>query len=74
MRRFFIRAGHIAGVEMLADLPDQDAIARAHLLFSERKALFEGFEVWDRARVVLQLPSSAEKPEARQPRSPAPGR
>ena len=33
----FVRAGHIAGVEMLTGLSDEDAIVKAHLLFSERK-------------------------------------
>jgi hypothetical protein len=44
-----MRAGHVAGVEMLAGLSDQDAIANAHLLFSERESRFDGFEVWDGA-------------------------
>jgi hypothetical protein len=47
-----MRAGHIAGVE--ADhLSDQDPIAEADLLFSERRGLFDGFEVWDGDRVIL---------------------
>ena len=36
MRCFFVRAGRIVGVEMLTGLSDEDAIAKAHLLFSER--------------------------------------
>ena len=45
MRCFFLRAGHIAAVEMLRDLSDQEAIAKAHkLFFLERRGQFEGFE------------------------------
>ena len=47
MRCYFVRAGHIAAVEMLTGLSDKDAIAKAHSLFSERKTQFDGFEVWD---------------------------
>jgi hypothetical protein len=55
MHCFFMRAGHIAGLSVsLAGLSDQDAIARAHLLYSERTAGFDGFEVWDRARMVIR--------------------
>ena len=42
MRCYFIRGGHIADVDKLADFSDEEAIARAHALFSERKDLFEG--------------------------------
>jgi hypothetical protein len=31
MRCFFLREGHIAAVEMLPDLSDQEAIAKAHM-------------------------------------------
>jgi hypothetical protein len=57
---YFLRDGQIAGVEMLPlGLSDEDAITRAHTLCSKRKGPFDGFEVWDRARLVW-LPSSAE--------------
>jgi hypothetical protein len=46
----------------MTGLSDQDAIAKAHLLFLERGAGFDGFEVWDRARMVIRHPCpSAEK-------------
>ena len=42
------------GVEMLPlGLSDQDAIASARTLPSNRKDPFDGFEVWDRDRVVI---------------------
>jgi hypothetical protein len=54
---FFLRAGHIAAVEMLPDLSDQEAIAKAHkLFFLDRRGQFEGFELWDRTRVVFRHP------------------
>jgi hypothetical protein len=57
---YFLRDGHIAGVEMLPlGLSDEDAITRAHTLSSKRKGPFDGFEVWERARLVW-LPTSAE--------------
>jgi hypothetical protein len=55
---YFLRDGHIAGVEMLPlGLSDQDAITRAHTLSSKRKGPFDGFEVSDHARFVW-LPSA----------------
>jgi hypothetical protein len=57
MRCFFLREGHIAAVEMLPDLSDQEAIAKAHkLFFLDRRGQFEGFELWDRTRVVFRHP------------------
>jgi hypothetical protein len=52
MRCYFMRAGHIVGVELLDGLSDAEACERAHVLFSERKDRVEGFEVWERDRVV----------------------
>jgi hypothetical protein len=57
---YFLRDGRIAGVEMLPPgLSDEDAITRAHTLCSKRTGPFDGYEVWDRARLVW-LPPSAE--------------
>jgi hypothetical protein len=58
MRCYFTLGGHIAAVEELPDLSDDEAIAKAHALFSERKHIFEGFELWDLARVVARYPES----------------
>jgi hypothetical protein len=60
---YFLRDGHIVGVEMLPlGLSDQDAITRAHTLSSKRKGPLDGFEAWHRNRMVfrLQAPPSAE--------------
>jgi hypothetical protein len=57
MRCYFTRGGHIAAVEELPDLSDE-AIAKAHALFAERKHIFEGFELWDLARVIARYPES----------------
>jgi hypothetical protein len=59
MRCYFMRDGHIEAVEELPGLSDEQAIEKAHALFSERKHLFEGFEVWDRTRVLIRHPESA---------------
>jgi hypothetical protein len=56
MRCYFIRCGHIADVDKLAEFSGDVAIAKAHALFSERKDLFEGFELWDCARVLIGHP------------------
>ena len=56
MRCYFMRGGHIEAVEELGGLSDGEAIAKAHSLFSQRKLLFEGFELWDRARVLIRYP------------------
>ena len=56
MRCYFMRGGHIEAVEELPGLADEDAIAKAHALFAERKHLFEGFELWERARVLIRHP------------------
>ena len=70
MRCYFLRGGRIAGVEILPlGLSDEDAIARAHTLSSKRKDLFDGFEVWDRARFVFRSPPSAGMLGADPPRA-----
>ncbi len=53
---YFIRGGQIADVDQLTELSDEEAIAKAHALFSERKNVFEGFELWDGARVLTGHP------------------
>jgi hypothetical protein len=59
MRCYFMRGGHIASVEELPGLSDEEAMAKADALFSERKHLFDGFELWDRARVIVRRPEPA---------------
>ena len=73
MRCYFLRDGHIAGVEILpVGLSDEEAIARAHTQASKRKGLFDGFEVWDRARFVFRRPPAAEALGADPPRVSTP--
>jgi hypothetical protein len=59
MRCYFIRGGHIEGVEELPGFSYEEAAARAHALFSERAHLFEGFELWDRTRFLMRHPQPA---------------
>jgi hypothetical protein len=55
MRCFFMKGGHVVSVKMLPDLPDEEAIKKLHELFSEtHSGLYDGFELWDRARVVIR--------------------
>ena len=70
MRCYFMRRGHIVDVEVLSGLSDEEAIAKARLLFSEHEDRIEGFEVWDRTRVVFRHhpglkngPESADDPD-----------
>jgi hypothetical protein len=58
MRCYFMRDGHIQDVEELFDLSDQEAITKGRALYEEHKTKFsyDGFEVWDLARIVFQYP------------------
>ena len=58
MRCYFMRGSHIASVEELPGLSEEDASAKAHALFSDRKQFFEGFELWDRSRFLFRHPAS----------------
>ena len=55
----FHARGRIEAVEELAGLSDEQALAKAHALFSERKHKFEGFELWNRSRVIIRHPEPA---------------
>src|SRR5277367_5476622 len=58
-----LRHGCIASVAMLpSSLPDEDKIARAHILFSKREGRFDRFEIWDGGRAAFSYPDPA--PEA----------
>jgi hypothetical protein len=59
MRCYFMRGGRIEAIEELPGLSDEQALAKAHALFSERKHKFEGFELWNRSRVIIRHPEPA---------------
>ena len=59
MRCYFMRDGNIESVKELPGLADHEVIAKAHALFSERRRSFEGFELWDRSRVLIRHPEAA---------------
>ena len=59
MRCYFMRGRRIEAVEELGGLSDEQAVAKAHALFSERKHKFEGFELWNRTRVIIRHPEPA---------------
>jgi hypothetical protein len=59
MQCYFMRDGHIEAVQELPGVSEEEAIAKAHALFSERRHSFEGFELWDRSRVLVRHPEPA---------------
>ena len=59
MQCYLMRDGHIGAVEELPGLADDEAITKAHALLSERRHSFEGFELWDRSRVLIRHPEPA---------------
>jgi hypothetical protein len=53
MRCFFLKSGHIVGVELLPGLSDQEAVEQSHKLFAQApEGRFDGFEVWELTRLV----------------------
>ena len=56
MRCYYVRGGHIVDVDEVSGPSDEEAIGKAQALFSEREDLFEGFELWDGARVLIGHP------------------
>jgi hypothetical protein len=64
MRVYFMKEGHIAGVEMLAATSDEERIAEALEVFISKGASrgAEGFEVWDRDRFIYRYPENKPQP------------
>lgn len=56
MRCYLVRKGHIAAVEVVDGASDEAVIQQARTVFEDRKAEYEGFEVWDGARFVHRYP------------------
>jgi hypothetical protein len=58
-----MRGGHIADVELLPGLSDEAAIKKSHELFEIRKQedAFDGFEVWEQARRIIQFPAPSKR-------------
>ena len=57
MRCFFMRGGHIVAVELLEAESDEHAVQQGRALFDGRRLdKLDGFEIWDRARVVHRHP------------------
>ena len=46
---------------MLPHLSDEEAVAKCRQLFDELKCegYYDGFEVWEQARIIIQHPSPA---------------
>ena len=58
MRLYFMKGGHISGVEAdaLQGLSDEQTIEKGRELFAAREDQFDGFEVWQGTRMVIQEP------------------
>lgn len=56
MRCYLFRNGHIAAVEMLTAASDEALVAQAREIFAKRETNYDGFEVWDRARLIYRSP------------------
>jgi len=70
MRCYLMKNGHIQAVEELPGLWDEEAIEKSRRLFEAKsKGQFDGFEVWDRARVVIKWPASVASDEKTEGRS-----
>jgi hypothetical protein len=77
MRCFFLKNGHVVGVEMLPGLSDQEAIAKSYeLFFDAPRRRYDGFEVWQMSRFVMRheeassLPPFSLRPSAFPPPDP----
>lgn len=58
MRCYFMKDGHIAGVEFLKATEDEGRIAESRELFDSRAKPrgADGFEVWDGPRFIYRYP------------------
>ena len=58
MRCYLMRNGHIAAVELLDPVTDDsEAIKQGSARFLDRvREGFEGFEIWERDRIVFRYP------------------
>jgi hypothetical protein len=63
MRCYFMRGGHIAAVEEIVGLSDEGAVEKSREMFEARKeeSQYDGFEVWERSRVIIQYPPALTK-------------
>jgi hypothetical protein len=65
MRCYLMRKGHIASVRELPGLSDQAAVEACRAEFENERGQFDGFEVWDRARMLIQHPPAPTAEPAR---------
>ena len=54
MRCFFMKEGHIKGVELLTVSSDAEAIEQGEALLRERADHFAAIEIWDKTRRVYR--------------------
>jgi hypothetical protein len=58
VRCYFMRGGHIAAVEELPGLSDEEAVQKGRELFEARRTqdAFDGFEIWKLSEMLIQHP------------------
>jgi hypothetical protein len=59
MRCYLMRQGHIASVRELPGLDDATAIEFSRNIFEKHRDQYDGFEVWELSRMVVQHPPPA---------------
>ena len=60
MRCYFIRGGHIVAVEELLGFTEEEAVRKAKFYFLQHKIEHEGYEVWNRDRLVAKYTKPVE--------------
>ena len=63
MRCYFMKDGHIAGVEYLIQTDDEERVSEAHKIFNTKGKPrgADGFEVWDGPRFIYRYPENGSK-------------
>lgn len=68
MRCYLMRSGRIFGVELLEPGSDEALVRQAEKIFRKNPpGMFDGFEVWDKARPVHRFPPEESVIEAAAP-------
>jgi len=52
MRCYLVASGHFRAVEVITAESDAEAVERAFSIFRQQAGHFDGFELWDQARLV----------------------
>jgi hypothetical protein len=61
MRCYFVADGHIRAVEVITAETDTEAVETAFSILRQHGKHFDGFELWDQARLVHSFKSEHHK-------------